>query len=203
MIQLTELTCLDQLMSQCHGGAPPVVEPDERLDLGRLGCLDHGSGVGQRAGDRFFTGTRLAGGDGRPGHRRVHIVGRDHVDQADFRRADELLPIGGGVFPAPIIGKGPGILLRLSKNRVHDGHERRLEEFGHLAPSVRMCSPHEALPDQGHIDRCHDVLLLLIPRLIVERFRLMLPGNRARFTSPCSIIHARLGRRVTRDEGWL
>ena len=80
-------TVLDQLVRQGDGRATAVVVPDEGLDPGLLGRLDHRAGLGQRAGDRFLARDILAGLDGGHGHRGVHEVGRHDVNQVDLGRA--------------------------------------------------------------------------------------------------------------------
>ena len=131
-----KLAGLDQLVGQRHRRAAAIVKPDERLHLGRLGGLRHFAGVGQRSGDGLLARARLASGDRRAGHRGVHVVGRDHVDQPDLRRLDQLLPIGRSILPTPVVGKHAGIFLRLAVHGVHHGHDRRLEKLRYLAPAV-------------------------------------------------------------------
>ena len=159
MAYATQLARLHHLMGKCHGRATPIVEPDKRLDLGGLCSLDHFPSVGQRAGDRLFARDRFARGNRRTGDRGMHVVGRHHVDQPDLRGANQLLPVGRSIFPTPVVGEGSGVLLRLPKHSMHHRNQRGLEELGDLAPGVGMCPSHEALPNQGDIDRGHAMLL--------------------------------------------
>jgi len=156
---LADLARFDELVRQRHGRAAPIVEPDERLDARLLGGLHHAAGVVERAGQRLLAGAGLAGRYSGLGHRGVHVVRRDDVDQADLRRLDQRFPIGRRVLPTPVGGKRLRVLFRLAKHRVHHGLERRPEELGDLPPGVRMGTTHKALPDQGYVDRLHSGLL--------------------------------------------
>jgi hypothetical protein len=80
------------------------------------------------------------------------------------------LPIGRGVFPTPIGRESRRIFLRLPKNRVHDGRDGALEKLTDLPPSVRVRAAHEALPNEGDVDRCHDIILLGIIRESSRKF---------------------------------
>ena len=153
-----QFTRSDHLVREGNGGDAAVIEPDKGLYALGPGGFDHRPGIVEGAGDRFFAGHRLAGLDGGARRGGMHVVGRDDVDQPDLGRGHQRLPVGRGVFPAPVVGERLGVFFGLAEDGVHHRFERRLEELRDLPPSVGVGATHEPLADQSNIDGTHALI---------------------------------------------
>jgi hypothetical protein len=101
----------------------------------------------------------------------VAVAGRGDIDDVDVFAVDDLVPVGGGFFPAELIGGG---LDRIRRSAAEHFHPRRVfgrEEPADLTVRVAVRPSHEGIADQRDIQGCHRraILVLAGGREIRER----------------------------------